>query len=196
MSPLRILTNLTLLCLLTTLPLTGCVSLLTASSGPQGIDTANGKRTWGRTLEDQAIETKAYVNLRKSLANNGRDHIVVVSFNGIALLLGQISNDKQRKIATNTVKNIRHVRKVHDKLTIGPQTSYGQRIADAWKTYQIKSQLLFAENFPSGRVKVVTEKGVVYLLGLMTEKEADHATAVARSVRDVKKVVKAFEFIR
>jgi len=96
----------------------------------------------GSKIEDQAIETKASANLRKTLKNYSQNHVVVVSFNGITLLLGQITDDNQREIAVNTVKQIRHVRTVHDKLTVSKQTPYRQRLSDSWQTYKIKSKLL------------------------------------------------------
>lgn len=166
-----------------------------AVSGPEGTDRNHGQRTLGSKIEDQSIETKAKVNLRKVLKDYNQSHLEVVSFNGIALLLGQVPNIDQKKIAANTIQNVRHVHKVHNKLTIENQTPYHQRIRDSWLTYRIKLRFFFAEGFPSGRVKVVTEKGIVYLLGLVTEKEANRATAISRRVKGVKKVVKVFEFI-
>ena len=184
----------TLLLLLISFTL-GCASLMSAVSGPQGSDQNHGKRTLGSKIEDYAIEIKAGANLRKAMTNFHQSHIVVVSFNGITLLLGQVTGENQRNVAVSTVKVIRHVRTVHDRLTVGEQTTYHQRLADTWQTYKIKSKLLFSEGFPSNQVKVITENGVVYLMGLLTEKEAERATAISRRVKGVKKVVKVFEFI-
>ena len=175
--------------------ISGCTFLLATTSGPEGVDQYHGKRTFGAKIEDQAIEAKTRVNLQKQLPEYGKSRFKVVSFNGIVLLLGQVPGQETLAKAEMITKRIRHVRRVHNKLEQSPKHSIIRRFADSWMTYKIKMQFLGAAELPASRVKVITMGGVVYLMGLLTEAEADKATDIARRAGGVKRVVKVFEFI-
>lgn len=177
------------------LPLiSGCGSMLAAvESGP--IEEDPGKRTVAQRLEDESIETKAIVNIKA--ADDGFDdaNLLIVSYNGYVLIAGQVASEGLKQKATNEVRDIEGVRRIYNELEVAPTTSGKVRSQDVWLTTQVKSALLFRSDTPGSRVKVVTENGVVYLMGLVSSEEADRAAAVARGIENVRKVVKLFELI-
>lgn len=177
------------------LPLiSGCGSMLAAvESGP--IEEDPGKRTVAQRLEDESIETKAIVNIKA--ADDGFDeaNLVIVSYNGYVLIAGQVESEGLKQKAANEVRDIEGVRRIYNELEVAPTTSGKVRSQDVWLTTQVKSALLFRSDTPGSRVKVVTENGVVYLMGLVSSEEADRAAAVARGIENVRKVVKLFELI-
>lgn len=180
---------------LTLVPMiSGCGSMLAAiDSGP--IEEKSGERTIAQRLEDESIETKAIVNVRAADDAFDDANLQVVSYNGYVLLAGQVASQSLKDKAANELKDIDGVRRIYNELEVGPTTSPGTRSQDVWLTTQVKSALLFRGDTPGSRVKVVTENGVVYLLGLLTSKEADRVTAVARGIEKVQKVVRLFELI-
>jgi len=187
------LTLLTTLFWLTTLT-SGCSTVLTAtSSGP--IEENYATRTWGAYVDDKLIETKATVNINKANPGFETAHIVLNSYNGYVLLAGQVKSAQLKDLAGNIIKNIRKVRRVHNELTVSGPTSQLSRTNDGWLTSKIKAQMIAENEFPSSNVRVVTENGVVYLMGLVTHKQADIAVAIARRSYGVQKIVKIFEYL-
>jgi len=154
-----------------------------------------GKRSLGSYIDDQQIETIAQVNLDKASPDLKTAHINVTSYNGVALLTGQVADNQLRQLAGSTVGAIAKVRQVHNELQIQGKTSILSRTNDSWLTTKVKSRLLAQKDIDSGRIKVVTENGVIYLMGLMSRIEAEKAVEVARTTGGVQKVVKAFEYI-
>ncbi len=177
-----------------TLALGGCSTLIGATT-EDSIQLDPGKRTLGAFIDDEQIETIAQVNLDKASPALKQSHINVTSFNGVALITGQVANSDLRQLAGSTVSAIKNVRQVHNELQIQGKTSLLARTNDTWLTTKVKSRLLGNKDVDSGRIKVVTEYGVVYLMGLMSRIEADQAAEVARTTGGVQKVVKAFEYI-
>jgi osmotically-inducible protein OsmY len=167
--------------------------LAAVESGP--IEEDPGKRTVAQRLEDESIETKAIVNIKA--ADDGFDeaNLVIVSYNGYVLIAGQVESEGLKQKAANEVRDIEGVRRIYNELEVAPTTSGKVRSQDVWLTTQVKSALLFRSDTPGSRVKVVTENGVVYLMGLVSSEEADRAAAVARGIENVRKVVKLFELI-
>ena len=119
----------------------------------------------------------------------------VTSFNGIVLITGQVPSAKMIPVATHEVERLHNVRKVHNELTVAGQTSMISRANDSWLTTKIKSSLVAAENTDASRIKVVTENGVVFMMGLLTRAEADAAVDITRQIQGVQKVVKLFEYM-
>lgn len=176
------------------LSLSGCSTLISATTD-EPIKEAPTKRTFGSVIEDQMIETKASVNLEKVDPQLEQSHITVVSYNRIVLLAGQVPSSSLRDLAARTVADLREVRRVHNALEVTGKTSYLVRSNDSWITAKIKSKL-FADGQLSGRrIKVVTENGSVYMLGLISRADADKATSIARGTDGVQKVVRLFEYI-
>ena len=173
----------------------GCSSVLSAITADP-IEDKGDKRTTGSTLDDEIIETKALVNIDKADEELAHAHIVVVSFNGVVLLAGQVNTAEQRLLAADTVAKIGKVRRIHNEITVAGATSMVARSNDSWITTKVKTKLLANGEVEGGRIKVVTENGVVYLMGLVTREEATRAAEQARKTGGVQKVVRIFEYIQ
>lgn len=179
-------------CLL--LVLSGCGSLL-SSMQVGSIDDPPNERTLGRIVEDDNIETKAEVNIHASNDAYDSAHLVLVSYNGYVLIAGQVADKALKSKATAVVRKIQNVRRIYNELEVGPPSSGLTRTQDSWITSKIKSVLLTSADIQSSQVKVVTENGVVYLMGLVTKKEAELVSDKAAAVSGVKRVVRLFEII-
>lgn len=177
--------------------LAGCAPLVVGGTAA-GIGVAHDRRTAGTIVEDQTIELKAYDILSKDpqLAESG--HINVTSYNNIVLLSGEVPNPELRARAEQLVSRVDKVRHVHNELDVAAPSSLASRSSDAWITTKVKSSLLQVDglrDFDPTRVKVVTERGVVYLMGLLYTREADAVVGTVRRVGGVQKVVKLFEYL-
>jgi osmotically-inducible protein OsmY len=175
--------------------------LLSACSDILSLTTADpivedpGYRSTGRALDDEILETKALVNLDKVDPQLAQSHINVTAYNGVVLLSGQVSSEQQRQLATNTVAKLKTVRRIHNELTVSGKTSMVARSNDGWLTTKLKSKMLANSTIESDRIKVVTENGVVFLMGLVTQTEGKRAAQLARETGGVQKVVIIFEYI-
>ena len=183
------------LCLLLALNniLWGCAPVVVAG-GATGAAVAYDRRTTGTIIEDQAIETKAWTAFWEDKEIRDNAHINVTSYNTIVLVTGEAPNEDLRKRIIDIVSNIEKVSHVYDELTIAAPSSYVSRYSDSVLTTKVKTKLLTLDNFDGTRVKVVTEKGIVYLMGLVTREEADRVTDPASKVGGVQKVVKLFQY--
>ena len=174
--------------------MTGCGAIM-SSAGAGPIEEDPGERTFGQQMTDESIETKAQVNINAADEGYGEAHISAVSYNGFVLLAGQVPSEALKSLATDVVRKIEDVRRIYNELEIGPATSSGTRTNDTWITTQVKSKLLASSDTPGRRVKVVTENSVVYLMGLLTEEEADRVALEAAEVSGAERVVQLFELI-
>lgn len=174
------------------LPLSGCGSLL-ASMQVDTIDDQPRERTLAQIIEDDNIETKATVNIHAENEAYDDSHLVVVSYNGYVLLAGQVNDDVLKSEATKVVRNVKGVRRIYNELEIGPPTSAMRRTSDTWITGRIKSELLANSDVEATRIKIVTENGVVYLMGIVTQQDADLISEKAARVSGVSRVVRLFE---
>ena len=176
------------------LTLSSCGSLL-SSLNVGTIDDDPGKRTMAQIIEDDNIETKITVNIHAENEAYHNNHLLVVSYNGYVLLAGQVIDAALKSGATTMARKVKGVRRIYNELEIGPPTSAMTRTNDAWITTRIKSMLLGSSDIPGTQVKVVTENGVVYLMGLVTKKEADKISDKAATTSGVKRVVRMFELL-
>lgn len=174
--------------------LQGCSYLLSIGSADPIAEDA-GERTTGALIDDEIVETKALVNIDKASPQLAQAHIVVSSYNGVLLLAGQVASEEMKALAGQTVAKISKVKRVHNELSIAGATSMVARSNDAWITTKVKSKMLASSELQSFRIKVVTENGVVYLLGLVSRAEADRAADIASTTAGVQKVVRIFEYI-
>jgi len=172
----------------------GCSSLINATS-EEPINVHPGKRTVGTMIDDEQLETIAKVNLKKASEALKHAHINVTSYNGVVLLTGQVVDNNSRELAANTVKAIPKARQVYNELQVQGKTSVLARSSDTWLTTKVKSRLIAEKNLEGRRIKVVTEDGVVYLMGLLSRQEAEIASEISRTTGGVQKVVKAVEYI-
>lgn len=189
---MRILFAPLLVCFVLLLP--GCGSLL-SSMHVGSIDDPPNERTLGRIIEDDNIETKAEVNIHASNDAYDNAHLVLVSYNGYVLLAGQVGDKALKSRATSVVRKIQNVRRIYNELEIGPPSSGLTRGKDSWITSKIKSVLMASDDIESSQVKVVTENSVVYLMGLVTQKEAKHVSEQAADISGVSRVVPLFEIV-
>ena len=178
-------------CLLT---LSGCGSFL-ATMQSDSIETDPGERTFGQFVEDDNIETKAIVNIHAANEAFHEAHIAVVSYNGYVLLAGQVAAEELKQEATDVVRDIRGVRRIYNELEIAAPSSGMTRTSDTWITAKVKTYLIGSSETEGTRVKVLTENGVVYLMGLATQEEAERISSKAASLGGVQRVVKLFELI-
>ena len=187
--------RLSLLALTLCLGISGCSSVINASREAP-IDDDRGTRTFGSKIDDSLIETKVAVNIAKANPDlDNASHIVVTSFNGIVLLAGQTPRADLLHLAEQTASQVQKVKKVNNELQVIEPSSMLARSNDAWLTSKIKTQMLTDSAIPGSRIKVVTENGIVYLLGLLTQAEATRATNLVQGVGGVQKIVKLFEYI-
>lgn len=181
-------------CLLLLFSLGACSSLISATrSGP--IQEDYGKRSFGRFIDDGLIETKAKVNINKASAELKKAHIGVTSYNGVVLLAGQVPTEDARQLAGEVVRKVRNVKRLHNELSIAGPISMPARSNDAWLTSKVKTKLLASSRVKGRRIKVVTENGVVHLMGLVTRAEADQVVDVVRGTFGVQKIIRIFEYI-
>jgi len=187
--------RLSLLALTLCLGLSGCSSVLTATRD-EPINDDRGTRTLGSKIDDSLIDTKVAVNVAKAdpELENG-SHIVVTSYNGIVLLAGQTPREDLKAKAEQAAAAVQRVKKVNNELQVLGPSSLAARTSDNWLTTKIKTQMLTDNAIPGSRIKVVTENGIVYLLGLVTRDEANRATNLVQGVSGVQKIVKLFEYI-
>ena len=174
--------------LATTLLLHGCSTFMPATED-------YGKRTLGTVWDDQMTETRAMKILRESSPELKNAHLGVTSFDGVVLLTGQVPSEDAKTLAGQKVSELRKVKTVHNELQVAGPTSMVARSNDTWLMTKVKTALLTSNRVSGNRIKVVTEDGIVYLLGLLTRDEADAAVDVARQVYGVQKIVKVFEYI-
>ena len=160
-----------------------CVALLTTLSGCVGLVaggavmtavSVNDRRTLGAQTEDKAIAVKGESRARSIVGEQG--HVNVTSFNLTVLLTGEAPDEATKADVENIVKGVPSVRQVINEITIGPPSSFSERSNDTYITTKVKSRMVDARKFHANHVKVVTEAGVVYLMGLVKHSEADAAT--------------------
>jgi osmotically-inducible protein OsmY len=159
-----------------------------------GAAVAFDRRTAGVFVGDQEIELRAMNRLREAFPQK-TDNISATSYNRQVLLTGQVPDEATRTRATEVVKSIPDVRTVFNELTVSGVTSLTSDANDVTITGKVKARLLRDERVSGNNVKVVTEAGVVYLMGLVTQAEAEVATEIARTTSGVVKVVTLFEYI-
>jgi osmotically-inducible protein OsmY len=173
--------------------LPGCAATVVGGAAA-GTAVALDRRTAGVFVSDQEIELRALNRLRDAFPQK-TDNISATSYNRQVLLTGQVPDEATRTRATDVVKGIPDVRTVFNELTVSGVTSLTSDANDVALTGTVKTRLLRDERVPGTKIKVVTEAGVVYLMGLVSQAEAEVATDIARTTSGVVKVVTLFEYI-
>lgn len=175
--------------------LSGCAALVdSVNEEPVNID--NSKRTWGSWMDDQTIETVTAVNINKADPALRESRVKVISFNGIVLLIGQVPDESLKNLAGHTAQNVEKVRQVYNELQVGPNADILVQSNDSWLTTKIKTSMVTNEAVVADRIKVNTEQGTVYLMGLVTPKAAQEAVSIAANTYGVSRVIKVFEYIQ
>ncbi len=174
--------------------LSSCSTMISAArQNPIGEDY--GKRTPGAYVDDEFIETKSSVNLKKLDSRFKQSQVKVTSYNGVVLLSGNVPEADMRDAATATVQKIRKVRRVHNELNVSPPRSIGSKLSDGWLANKVRTRFLFDKHIESSRIKVIARNGVIYLLGLVNHQEADTIVNTAKTIYGLQKIVRVFEYI-
>jgi len=171
----------------------GCAAAVVGGAAT-GANVAIDRRTTGTFIEDEAIELKAVKAFYNDKEINEQAHINVTSYNTVVLLTGEAPTEEIRTRIINIVRNIPKVKHVHNEITIAAPSALVSRSSDTLITGKVKSKLITDKTLNGLNIKVVTEKGVVYLMGIVSRAEADVATNIARQTGGVQKVVKLFEY--
>ena len=190
MKTTRIKSTLTLLALASALA--ACAPVMVGSVVGTAM-VASDRRTSGAQLEDEGIEVRAGSAIRENFGTNA--NVSVTSFNRQVLITGEVPNAAARAQVESLISKLPNVRSVVNELAIGQASTAGQRATDALTTTRVRAALVDARDLSAPAFKVVTERGTVYLMGRVTQREADRATQVVRNVGSVQKVVRIFEII-
>ncbi|WIT09774.1 BON domain-containing protein [Paucibacter sediminis] len=170
-----------------------CAPLVVGGAMVGGALMATDRRTSGTQVEDEGIEFKVGARLREQLGD--RVHISVNSYNRMVLLTGETRNDEDRARAEQIAAQVENVNRVLNEVGVGMLSSISSRSNDVFIAGKVKASLLDARDLMSNAFYTVVERGNVYLMGRVTEREAHRASEVARGVSGVQKVVRAFEII-
>jgi len=158
-----------------------------------GVTILADRRTPAVQAIDLGIEIEANSQLSRKFGDSA--HIVVVSFNQKVLLIGEAKDETIKTQAGNDVKAMKNVRSLFNEIVIGPNSSLGQRASDAYLASNIKTQLIFSPDIPSNSMNISVESGRVYLMGILTQQEADKAKQIVSKVSGVKQVFAFFDII-
>jgi len=173
--------------------LSGCGALVVGGMVVGGAMVATDRRTTGAQVDDETIEVKSSSRMMETFGERVR--INTTSYNRMVLLTGEVPNEADKTAAEQVVARVPNVSSVVNELTVGPLNSFGERSKDTYVTTKVKASLVDAKDLFANSIKVTTHRGVVYLMGRVTEREANRASEVARGVSGVTKVVRVFELI-
>jgi len=174
--------------------LAGCVPLVVAGAVGGTALVATDRRSVGAQADDEAIELKTSNNIVAGYGD--RVHVNVTSYNGIVLLTGEVPTQDLVGAIGEMVRTTPKVRRVHNELTAGPLSDLGARSNDSYITSKVKTRFVEAsKTFSATHVKVVTERQIVYLMGIVRRDEGDAAAQIAATTSGVSRVVKLFEYI-
>lgn len=176
------------------LSLSGCIFVAGAAAGAAAIAVVYDHRTIEKTLQDTRIANAVLDEIRHVPALRYESHIEVTVFNRIVLLSGETPKAAWRQQAEDIAKTVPDVTRVYNQITVQGPTSSLTRTSDSWITTKIKAQMLATEDLKSSSIKVLTENGVVFLMGSVSHQQAEIAVDIARQVSDVQKVVKIFQY--
>lgn len=173
--------------------ITGCAPLIIAAAVGGGVLVAADRRSAGTQLDDESTELKIATAASSRYGDNV--HLNVTSYNGIVLLTGEVPNQAAKDDIASVARGFERVRSLQNDLVIAPVSSIGERSNDTLITSKLKAHFVEANEFRANQVKVITERGVVYLMGLVTRQEADAASRLASQTGGVVRVVRVFEYI-
>lgn len=178
--------------------LSGCAAIAVGGAAASGALVLHDRRSSTSVVDDQAIEFKAFAKLREVDRFFDDVHSTVTSYNGIVLISGEAPDEDTKNGVTALVGEIPQVQHVYNEMVIAPPSSFMSRSNDSLITSKVKFSLFKVRDKPGfdpTRVKVVTENGTVFLMGLLRQEEAEAAAETTRRVAGVKRVVKLFEYL-
>jgi len=172
--------------------LQGCVPAMIAAGVGASALVATDRRSTGAQVDDESIELKINTAANSSYGND--IHLNVTSYNATVLLSGEVPNKTVEADILKVARTTERVKKVDNYLVIGPNSEMSTRTNDTYITSKVKARFVESEKFSATQVKVVTERGVVYLMGIVSRQEGDAAAQIAATTSGVGKVVKLFEY--
>ena len=193
MSSLNRSTGTLLLALAAGTTLSACAPLLIGGAIWGGTMVVSDRRTSGTQIDDQAVELKSVRRIADVIGDKG--HVNVTSYNRLVLLSGEVPTEADKAAVEQAVARIDNVRAIVNELTLAAPSSLSARSNDTLMTSKVKASMVDAKDIQANAYKVVTERGVVYLMGRVTEREANRAADIARGVSGVQKVVKVFDVV-
>jgi len=173
--------------------LSGCAALFIGGAFVGGALVVTDRRTSGTQIDDQSIELKANSRARELLGDRG--HVNTTSYNRLVLVTGEVATEADKAAIEQSIARIENVRSVFNELGITGISSLNSRSADTILTSKVKASLVDAKDIFANAFKVVTERGTVYLMGRVTEREATRATEITQRVPGVQKVVRVFDIL-
>lgn len=177
-----------------TIFLQGCVAAL-IGGGAVAAKVATDPRTTGTQIDDETLEFKVENSVEKDAQIKAEGRVNAVSYNGRVLLIGQVPNSDVKDTATALAKGVEGVNEVYNELTVSPKISFAQISKDSWLTTQVKSKMFVDGRVKATDVKVISENGEVFLLGNVTQSQANAAADIASKISGVKKVIKVFKYL-
>ena len=173
--------------------ITGCTEIIhVATESP--IQPSAEELSIGTDIDDWELETSIGVNIKKAGSQLKSSHININSYNRIVLLTGQAPSSEARSLAAEIAKNYRGVRQVYNEIKVSGPTSFIARTNDAWLSAKVKAKLMASEEIESSSFKVVTENGIIYLMGLISQQKAATALELTSEVGGAVKVVSVLEY--
>lgn len=174
--------------------LQGCAAVAVVAI-TTGASMATDRRSIGNQIDDQGIELEAYNEIAKNKTLNDSTNLHISSVNGSVLIIGQAPSAYLKDQAIKIINEIKGVVRIHNQIRIGNVTSVTTQTNDVWLTSKVKTAL-FANNEVNAKdIKVITENGEVFLMGIVSKKEADIAINITRNISGVNRVFKAFEYL-
>lgn len=183
-----------LLLLTLSFTLQGCIFVVGAAAGAAGVAIVYDHRKLEKMMLDENIAKQATAKIQANEDLRFKSHIEVNCFNQVVLLTGEALSPELRTLAYNIVQAIPDVKKIYNQIAIKGPTSSLTQASDSWITTKIKTQMLATKGLQSSNIKVITENGIVYLMGSVNSNQADIAVSIARRVSGVQRVVKVFEY--
>ena len=176
------------------LSLNACTSLINAvTSDP--IQPDPSETSIGTDIDDWQMSTMVGVNIKKASSQLASSHINVSTYNKVVLLTGEVATNELRTLAGTTARNYKGVRQVYNELKLQGSSSLLARTNDSWLTTKVKTKLLANNEVAGSQIEVVTESGIVYLMGVVSRSAANKASTVASNTGGVIKVVRVFEYL-
>ena len=173
--------------------LSACVPLVLGGAVVTGTSVATDRRTSGTVVEDNAIDLKASSRISENLGD--RVHVNVTSYNRRVLLTGEVPSAQDKQLVEKVVSNVENVTSIINELEIMGASTFGQRSSDALVTSRVKGSLLDAKDLISSAFKITTERGTVYAMGRVTQREANRATEIITATSGVQKLVRIFDIL-
>jgi osmotically-inducible protein OsmY len=175
--------------------LQGCVTAAVIGVVGGGVSVVNDNRTLSNQIDDTKIEFAAHSALENAVGLADNTNLQVVSVNSKVLVVGQAPNTHLRDLAIKTLNSLVGVEQVYDQIRIGNITSFTTTSNDMWLTSKVKTALFSSNSLTATQIKVVTENGEVFLMGLVNSSQANAAVEAARNINGVSRVFKMFEYV-